>query len=559
MSVRRGGMTIRFIQGSEQSSDNKYVRFDYMDTSTAITDFTDVANWQGVNVEIKKLDNVSETSNSSLNESVDFVSDDETETFARIDKEGITTKDVKIGDKSIKDILDNIETKSDSLKEEQKWTSDDETETFARIDSKGIHATQFLDMYGDRIDQYSINLPEYYKSYISEKIIKLNTSVINAGFKTDHFIFITDTHWADNNKMVSPLLVKHLLCLTDYKKVFFGGDYLGGNLSDDEHIGMAMAMKHKRIVDDIANYGKVYQIRGNHDFWGYSEALIDVNGLDNVEVSNVVMYPLNDNIITNPNNTTKGSYYYMDNKQCKLRYIFIDQFDITINIHDGDWDNNKVYGISNEEYAWVISQAILTTPSEYKIVFIGHCAPLPYFEIAYYYSFANLISGINKKTEVTINGVTYDFTSFTPDVIAFIAGHLHEDEVAYKDGACYITTRADGWAGAVNTIKEQAFDMYSVGNENETINVERIGYGKNRYMHLNAAYLNIGETYTIVATKIVAVTYGCYDSDNGTYNNKINTHVTINDNIVTGVSAGEITCYAEDSEGNREYFNIVIN
>ena len=49
-SVRHGGMTIRFIQGSEQSSDNKYVQCRYMGTDVTGTPnpFLDTANWQGV-------------------------------------------------------------------------------------------------------------------------------------------------------------------------------------------------------------------------------------------------------------------------------------------------------------------------------------------------------------------------------------------------------------------------------------------------------------------------------------------------------------------------------
>ena len=48
-SVRHGGMTIRFIQSYEQSSDNKYVQYRYMeaDATTAAT-FINVANWQGI-------------------------------------------------------------------------------------------------------------------------------------------------------------------------------------------------------------------------------------------------------------------------------------------------------------------------------------------------------------------------------------------------------------------------------------------------------------------------------------------------------------------------------
>lgn len=46
-SVRRGGMSIRFVQ----SSDNKYVQYRYMGTVTTAATFTNVANWQGVDDE----------------------------------------------------------------------------------------------------------------------------------------------------------------------------------------------------------------------------------------------------------------------------------------------------------------------------------------------------------------------------------------------------------------------------------------------------------------------------------------------------------------------------
>ena len=44
ITIRRGGMSIKFVQ----SSDNKYVQYRYMGTSTADADFANVNNWQGV-------------------------------------------------------------------------------------------------------------------------------------------------------------------------------------------------------------------------------------------------------------------------------------------------------------------------------------------------------------------------------------------------------------------------------------------------------------------------------------------------------------------------------
>ena len=46
-TLRKGGMSVKFVQ----SSDNKYVQFSYMSSSTADADFNNVANWQGVDAE----------------------------------------------------------------------------------------------------------------------------------------------------------------------------------------------------------------------------------------------------------------------------------------------------------------------------------------------------------------------------------------------------------------------------------------------------------------------------------------------------------------------------
>ena len=45
-SVRHGGMSIRFIQGSVLNPDNKYVQWRYIGTSITSNNFTNVENWQ---------------------------------------------------------------------------------------------------------------------------------------------------------------------------------------------------------------------------------------------------------------------------------------------------------------------------------------------------------------------------------------------------------------------------------------------------------------------------------------------------------------------------------
>lgn len=107
-SFRHGGMTIKFIQGSEQSSDNKYVRYNYLleDVSTAAT-FTNVNNWQGVDKEViteshnlvesggvaKALKGVSHSYTGTLDEAVEIV-DGETVIFSATG-DGVNAKNLK--------------------------------------------------------------------------------------------------------------------------------------------------------------------------------------------------------------------------------------------------------------------------------------------------------------------------------------------------------------------------------------------------------------------------------------------------------------------------------
>lgn len=54
-SVRNEGMNIRFIQGSEQSSDNKYVQYVYINTNIIDANFKNTINWQKINLETELI------------------------------------------------------------------------------------------------------------------------------------------------------------------------------------------------------------------------------------------------------------------------------------------------------------------------------------------------------------------------------------------------------------------------------------------------------------------------------------------------------------------------
>ena len=103
-SVRHGGMSIRFVQ----SSDNKYVQYRLMTASFSTTE----ANWQGVDNEPttgsdnlvrsggvkkiidKKTEFVESTNTSEYDEKISFTSDDEREEYIYVDKNGLHAKNI---------------------------------------------------------------------------------------------------------------------------------------------------------------------------------------------------------------------------------------------------------------------------------------------------------------------------------------------------------------------------------------------------------------------------------------------------------------------------------
>lgn len=75
-SVRHGGMSIRFIQGSVQSSDNnKYVRYNYLKSSTSDANIANVSNWVGMDEIPTAGSDGSVNSNGILDSLVFFISD----------------------------------------------------------------------------------------------------------------------------------------------------------------------------------------------------------------------------------------------------------------------------------------------------------------------------------------------------------------------------------------------------------------------------------------------------------------------------------------------------
>lgn len=432
------------------------------------------------------------------------------------------------------------------------------------MDGLSISVAEYRTM---AIERKITEIPTYYDSYLVKKVEEINKVHLNSGRYNDSFVFITDTHWF-KNQMMSPSLIKYIAEHTTCKKLLFGGDACGGELKDSPTIGREQAMKHMEVMSGIAQSVGVYQARGNHDFWGFSTSFVDANGLKNDAVANAIMFPLNHNIVRNDNSETNGCYYYFDVEYAKIRYVVLDLFDYIGKTDYSSWANNILHVITNEQKEWIANNALKNAPEGYSIVMMAHISPLAIMSegYGYYAAVKQMIDAYNARQ--TWSGIS--FAESKGKVVCYVNGHQHQDIQAYSNGVCYVGTASDAYYTAdisscvftqsanreSGSVTEQVLDVFNVDISNNIIDCVRVGCAYNRKMHLETVTKSVGQTYKIIPT-IAAVKYGVYDNDAPT-NTITNNHASISGNVVTCNSVGEVTCYAEDAEHNKEFFSIKI-
>ena len=83
--------------------------------------------------------------------------------------------------------------------------------------------------------------------------------------------------------------------------------------------------------------------------------------------------------------------------------------------------------------------------------------------------------------------ISVDFTGKGGDVICWLSGHVHADNIIDKNGIKLITTLNDSHdereqapARPIGTISEQAFDIITVNKAIREIKLKRIGAGEDR-------------------------------------------------------------------------------
>lgn len=276
------------------------------------------------------------------------------------------------------------------------------------------------------------------------------------------FAFVTDTHLAPGNadsiRQVQDTFsnLKAVLERIPVDGVFHAGDYLtttwGGEDQHDTDVYI------NRIRAWMLNgHDRVYMALGNHD---------GVNGAPpTTSVYAAAMSHNEEYVVRDGDNP----YYYIDHQKPKVRII-------VLNTNDG------VYGVSNDELAW-LTGAMNSVPDGYKVIVVSHIAP------------SSEDFKTNKDQVIAL-------LNQSGNVIAWICGHAHYDwTVPTSKSGCnfpviistcamtgYSTPSADDIAnGAVNvnsrvdkTVTQDSWSIFVYRPDEGKIHLVRFGAGDDR-------------------------------------------------------------------------------
>ena len=393
-----------------------------------------------------------------------------------------------------------------------------------------------------------------YKEYIISKAFDVRKRDINLGQNADSLIFFTDYHIYNNETNIitnyghSPALIKYLMEHTNTDKVVFGGDVFTSPDNDVDRY---------RLMDEFLTlFNFVPQMLtsvGNHE-WRQSNndgRIKDFGSLSKKLEGLVTFGRDSSGKITQP-------YYYFDNPALKLRYFVL--------YTPGPVPSSS-YAVYNypEQLAFLESKVGELT-SDWKVIIIQHImyetSTTPGAQESNDY-YATKLSKAQCGTNLTSTIVANNADTSRAKIICVLSGHMHTDFCEFIDPSCVsICVCCDATYGKrgvapnglriCGTITEQSFDVYHFDLSDNVIYSTKIGFGSNKVVNLGEVGVTVGGTITLTSSLASVDLWQSQDES----------VATIENGVVTGVSAGRVTIFARkegDTNADMEFFNIVVS
>lgn len=319
----------------------------------------------------------------------------------------------------------------------------------------GTALNQAFDAYGNPLmetETYSIeNVVYHYR----QPTLNVANEVNQLSNDWQSFIFITDTH-GSGNMQHSQAIGLYLLANTSVKMIVLGGDYSLIAWDKTQYANYMSPFLESEMMDNI------YAVMGNHEMQ---------SGATSYSESSQCIY---EDFLADKTNITgvlNQNYYYFDDIDNKIRYMFI-------NTSEG-----AIYRVSESQLNW-IRQNVQLPDTNWNLVVIGH---------------VNLVqfAGVTVDNEANGSDIVSAIEETNGTLVGYFCGHQHIDYVAKESGMYHATFLCDKLENSTHyegisvtgrsagTTTEQAVTVISINTTTKDVVCRRVGAGRNSQFSFN--------------------------------------------------------------------------
>lgn len=337
-------------------------------------------------------------------------------------------------------------------------------------------------------------LPDYYSSYLNNKINLIRNKLSLNPKNKIAFYHISDQHYPNNSHM-SKLIMEEINKKCNINLCFNTGDYINEQIQNkNKAIDLMLKANELQYVND-----KYFSVVGNHDDnANYTHTNSNrklSNAITNGEYYNYLFKNIKDVEVGET-----GKYYYYDDKLKKIRFICLDCFDNDSYepIENTEYIKPKPYEISVNQINWLINKA-LKVADDYSVVVFSHI-PLTTTEhmqdsMKNWDLVRNILKGFKEKSQggwVSDNvDCNFDFRNNSSDLIGCFAGHVHLDIIKKENNITHNIILNDSCVNdlegqplrKLGSVNETAFDVVIIDTLSKKVELIRVGAGIDRYFN----------------------------------------------------------------------------
>jgi len=392
----------------------------------------------------------------------------------------------------------------------------------------------------------------------------------------DGFFFWTDSH-VKTNMGNAPMYLRMAVGSSVGQKVIFGGDCMPAFVDNIEDCWSVQKMMNEEIM----GFATLYSVRGNHDFTcKFSPERSEGITWSQEKTASAISGAMNGNVYRNGSDPG-CCYYYFDTAESKLRYIV---FDTTDSVRSEDTGFGTIYGISDRQFDWIFTNAVLGAPSGYSLVILSHIPANMNLESgAKAQKFSDAVAAIANHTDFELGDKKYMFSEREDLNLLFVlSGHHHNDLQFFTDDVLQIVTACDACyrdfifspfvtnrdTDRSHTELCQALDYVSISKDSRTVTMTRLGSGDDRVYHLERINIRQGHEKELRSSLKGACSWCSYDGKGNQYISgphyswtwvlsSRNVQVSA-DGRIKGLHEGEAIVVAS-CDGIREFFLVKVD